>query len=207
MISAKARVKDLFGTLGLLPTVDAVYNEAHQLRQLPEATRLYLYNHWLTHVPSNRVRLAYLRNVIGLPIGEAVFIHMGCFIGGTQISVGHHSVIGRQCTLIGSGGSLAIGNNVSVTARAYVFCASHDPQSSSFAVRYGDVTIRDRAWIGAGAMIQPGVCIGEGAILGAMAVATKDVPDYAIWAGVPARPVGTRSRSLSYTLRYSPYFA
>jgi|HubBroStandDraft_6_1064221.scaffolds.fasta_scaffold183432_2 acetyltransferase-like isoleucine patch superfamily enzyme len=207
MSAVKIRVKELFGTLGLLPTVDAIYGNAHQLAQLPDATRQYLYNHWITHVPSNRARLAYLRAVLGVPIGEHSFVHMGCFFAGTEISIGHHTVIGRQCTLSGAGATLTIGNNVSITARAYVFTASHDVNSPDFASTHSDVTIDDHAWIGAGAMIMPGVHVGRGAVLGAMATATKDLPEFSIWAGVPARQIGTRSRDLAYTLRYEPYLA
>lgn len=204
---AKTRLKLLFGRLGLLPTVDAVYGQADQLKQLPEAARLYFYNHWVTHAPSNRVRLAYLRTVLGISIGDGSFVHMGCFFAGTDISIGHHTVIGRQCTLSGAGAQLTIGNNVSITARVYVFTASHDVDSPDFASTHADVVIDDHAWIGAGAMIMPGVHVGRGAVLGAMATATKSLPEYSIWAGVPARQIGTRNRDLAYTLRYEPYLA
>lgn len=49
------------------------------------------------------------------------------------------------------------------------------------------VVIRCNAWIGAGAMILPGVTVGENAIVAAGAVVTKDVPDNAVVAGVPAK--------------------
>ncbi len=52
------------------------------------------------------------------------------------------------------------------------------------------VTIGDDVWIGAGAIVQGGVRIGTGAIAGAAAVITRDVPAYAIVAGNPAEPVG-----------------
>ncbi|CAN5673185.1 hypothetical protein BH11MYX1_BH11MYX1_00730 [soil metagenome] len=203
----KTRVKQLFGALGLLPTVDKVYGQAHQLSQLPEAARLYFYNHWITHVPSNAVRLAYLRAVVGVPVGEGTFIHLGCFFAGAGISIGHNTVIGRQCTLSGAGAQLTIGNNVSITARAYIFTASHDVHSPAFASTHADVVVEDYAWIGAGAMVMPGVTIGRGAVLGAMATATKDLPEYSIWAGVPAKQIGTRNRDLTYTLHYEPYLA
>ena len=68
------------------------------------------------------------------------------------------------------------------------------------------VVIEDYAWIGARAMILPGVTIGKGAVLGASAVATKNVPEYSIFAGIPAKQIGIRSRELRYQLNYSPYF-
>jgi acetyltransferase-like isoleucine patch superfamily enzyme len=193
--------------MSLRSRLNMVYVKALQARDVPTQFKTYLYNHWLTNFPSNRVRIAYLRHALDYKIGTKTFVHMGCFFEGDRITIGDNTVIGRHCYLGGSGGSLTIKNNVSITARSYMFCASHDVNSPTFASVYGDVVIDDYAWIGAAAVIQPGVHIGRGAVLGAVAVATKAIPDFAIWGGVPARPIGTRNPSLTYTLDYSPYFA
>lgn len=186
--------------------LNEVYASVRQARQLPSAFKFYLYNHWLTNFPSNRVRLAYLRRALGIEIGKETFVHMGCFFDGENTSIGDNTVIGRNCFLGGSGGKLVIKNNVSITARTYIFCASHDVDSPDFASVHADVVIEDHAWIGAGVTILPGVHVGRGAVLGAVAAATKDIPEFTVWAGVPARPIGTRNRALAYTLRYAPYF-
>lgn len=54
------------------------------------------------------------------------------------------------------------------------------------------MVLEDGCDIGAGAVILPGVRIGQGAIIGAGAVVTSDIPSYEIWAGVPARKIGKR---------------
>lgn len=54
-------------------------------------------------------------------------------------------------------------------------------------VKIGKITVKRGAWIGAGAVLLPGVTVGEGAIVGANAVVTENVPDYEVWAGNPAR--------------------
>lgn len=59
-------------------------------------------------------------------------------------------------------------------------------------VSRGDVNIGNDVWIGAEAMILSGVSIGDGAVIGARAVVSRDVPAYAIVAGNPAQPVGRR---------------
>jgi maltose O-acetyltransferase len=59
------------------------------------------------------------------------------------------------------------------------------------------IRVKDRAWIGCGAIILPGVTIGEGAVVAAGAVVHKDVPDYAVVGGVPAKVLQQIERSSS----------
>lgn len=70
-----------------------------------------------------------------------------------------------------------------------------------------DIVIEDDVWIGYGALIFPGVTIGQGAVVGAKAVVTKDIPPYAIAIGIPAKPIKYRFpeeiRSFLLTLDYS----
>ena len=68
--------------------------------------------------------------------------------------------------------------------------------------------IGDWAWLSFRSTILPGVTIGEGAVVAAGAVVTRDVPPYAIVAGIPARVVGERPRELDYDLntQAAPWF-
>jgi maltose O-acetyltransferase len=71
------------------------------------------------------------------------------------------------------------------------------------------VVVGDHAWLSFRCTVLPGVTIGEGAVVAAGAVVTKDVPRYAIVAGIPARVIGERSpRGLDYdlTLANTPWF-
>ena len=120
-----------------------------------------------------------------------------------NISIGNNSVIGRSCVLLGE---IIIKNNVSITAEAYIFTSSHLVNSPSFECFYKTVEIEDYAWLGARAMVLPGVKIGKGAVLAAASTATKDIPAYSIYAGTPAKEIGKRSEAIDYTLLYSPYF-
>jgi acetyltransferase-like isoleucine patch superfamily enzyme len=162
----------------------------------------YLYNYWITKLPFHFLRVAYMRHVMGIRIGRDSFIHMGCFMSG-NISIGDHSVIGRQCTLIGD---IDIGNNVSITAETYIFTSSHLVNSPDFECFYTKVSIEDYAWIGARAMVLPGVAIGKGAVIGAASVVTKSISPFSISVGAPAREVGKRSQDLRYTIQYQPFF-
>ncbi len=67
------------------------------------------------------------------------------------------------------------------------------------------MTVDDRAWIAFGAIILPGVTIGEGAVVAAGAVVTRDVAPFTIVAGAPAKEVGTRNRDLNYRLSCRPF--
>ena len=85
-----------------------------------------------------------------------------------------------------------IGDRVAIAPNVTIITSS-SPERSKLneyhLARYEKVIIENDAWIGAGVIILPGVRIGEGAICGAGAVITKDVPPYTIVAGVPARVI------------------
>jgi maltose O-acetyltransferase len=93
---------------------------------------------------------------------------------------------------------------VSIGPEASILTLGHDPNCPVFADRGGDVVIGDRVWIGYRAIILPGVKIGEGAVIGAGAVVTRDVAPFTIVAGSPARKVGERNPDLEYRLDFCP---
>jgi acetyltransferase-like isoleucine patch superfamily enzyme len=89
-------------------------------------------------------------------------------------------------------GNLTIGDRVSIAPRVTIVTSSHPNRSRirSFApVAKGPVIIGDDAWIGAHAVILPGVTIGRGAVVATAAVVVTDVPPLAIVAGQPARQI------------------
>lgn len=168
-----------------------------------QAFVLYVYNYWITFFPVYWVRKIYLKHVLRVKVGKQSFIHMGCVFYPNSIVVGENSVIGRGCHFLGD---ITIKDNVSITAQTYIFTTSHHKNSASFDIYNIPVVIEDFAWIGARAMILPGVRIGKGAILGAASTATKDIPDFAIFVGAPARQVAIRDAALDYKLVYFPFF-
>jgi len=169
------------------------------------AFKFYLYNHAVTHVPGYFFRTSYLRFLLGYRIGPGVAIHMGCFVTGEHIEIGRNSVINRRCYLDGRGG-LRIGESVSISPEVYLISATHAADDPKFGSVMKPVLIGDRVWIGARAMVLPGVTIEEGAVLGAGSVAGKNIPSRAICVGNPARQVRMRGGDLNYKLRYFPWF-
>lgn len=169
------------------------------------ATAFYLYNHCVTRIPSYAVRHAWLRVVLRMRIGAGAAVHMGCFFTGRHVRIGRNTVINRNCYLDGRAG-LSIGDNVSVSPECYLLTLGHDARDPGFKASPGPVAIGDRAWLGARAMILPGVTLGEGAVVGAGSVVTRPVDAYAIVAGTPAKRIGERPKGLAYELRYFPWY-
>jgi maltose O-acetyltransferase len=131
---------------------------------------------------------------------------MNCrFLNGRKVYLGDRNVLNFGCLLDGRVYPIHIGNDVSIGPEATILTLGHDPQSPDFADKGGEVVIGNHAWIAYRAIILPGVRIGEGAVVAAGAVVTRDVEPFAIVAGSPARKVGERNRNLSYQLNFHPF--
>jgi acetyltransferase-like isoleucine patch superfamily enzyme len=122
-----------------------------------------------------------------------------------NFQLGESSTINRGCRLDNRGG-ITIGENVSISEDVIILTGDHDSSSFDFAGRARPVTIEKYVWIGTRAMVLPGVTIGEGAIVAAGSVVTKNVPSYTIVAGVPARSIGVRRKDLKYSTAYRRLF-
>ena len=107
-----------------------------------------------------------------------------------QLTLGTRVDIGEYTHIRASGG-VTIGDGVLIAAGAVITSREHPSQTPRFGVTVdAPVVIEDEAWIGAGAIVLPGVTIGRGAIVGAGAVVTSSVAPFTIVGGVPARPIG-----------------
>lgn len=120
------------------------------------------------------------------------------FANPERIRAGRGLRLGARCHLwagpghgrIDIGDDVLFGPDVMVTAANYRFNDGHPVTNQS--MDEADVRIGDDVWIGAKAIILPGISIGDGAIIGAGAIVTADIPAMAIAVGVPARIVGRR---------------
>ena len=94
-------------------------------------------------------------------------------------------------------GSITIGNYVHTGTNVVMLGFNHGFYTRDIPTKEQDymdapIVIEDDVWIGAGAILLAGVTIGKGAIIAAGAVVNKDVPDYAIVGGVPAKVIKYR---------------
>lgn len=146
---------------------------------------------WIGHIPLHFVRRAAYR-LAGVKMGHGSTIHMWAnFFQPKNIEIGQDTVIGNNAFLDGRA-SLIIGNHVDIAAEVLIYNSEHDINSEDFSAIEESVEIGDYAFIGPRVIILPGVKIGRGAVVAAGAVVTKDVSDFAIVGGVPAKVIGER---------------
>jgi len=132
---------------------------------------------WLAmHHPDNRVR-KWLFRATGVRIGSRSVLNI------------HLRVLDDYEPLVVIGDRVSIAPNVTLVAAAAANNAllSELPEGVERLIRRSPVRIENDAWIGAGAIVLPGVTIGAGAIVGAGAVVTREVEPRTVVAGVPAR--------------------
>jgi len=161
----------------------------------------FVINDCLPAIPFWNIRKMFLR-IAKMKIGEGTFVMKKCYLmEPTRIRIGKNSHINRGCLLDGRGG-LTIGDSVSVSHQVSIITGSHDKDATDFREKDLPIVIEDYAWIGANATILQNVTIGKGAVVCAGAVVVKDVPEYTIVGGVPAKPIGTRNGKLDYKCKW-----
>lgn len=165
---------------------------------------------YVGYIPSHHIRRFFYR-VQGMKIGKGSTLHMGAvFYDASKISVGEDSIIGENAVLDGRA-PLRIGNHVDIASEVMIYNSQHNINSPDFAkveeVILEPVEIGDYVFIGPRAIILPGVKIGYAAVVGAGAVVTRDISDYAVVGGVPARVIGERKlKNPSYRLGRAAWF-
>ncbi|WP_340817874.1 acyltransferase [Methanolobus sp. WCC4] len=140
----------------------------------------YTYKKWLaSNHPDPEIRIKFFK-LTGIEIGDDTFVNQNVIIVDDRFSTQIKVKIGDRVAI--SPGVILIScsspNNSLLKSNDYV---------KGNLIKTEDITIGNDAWIGAGAIILPGVDIGEKAIIGAGAVVTKDVPAMTIVSGVPAK--------------------
>lgn len=126
-----------------------------------------------------------------------------------RVEIGDCTHIDQFCVLYGQGG-LKIGSRCAIASGVIIYTQSNqyafDPESDIIEqpVYYAPVTIGDDVWIGAGAIILPGVSVGDHAVIGAGALVHKNVDPWMIAAGVPARMMGDRRARKARSVEQGP---
>jgi putative colanic acid biosynthesis acetyltransferase WcaF len=130
--------------------------------------------------------------VFGANLSGMPFIHSTAKIQiPWNLTMQHRACLG-ECTNAYSLGKIEILEGATVAQEAYLCTGTHDFKDPNLQLITKPITIGKNSFIGARAMILPGVIIGDQAIVGAMSVVSRDVPDHQIVAGNPAIKIGER---------------
>ena len=131
---------------------------------------------------------ALLERIWGQPLDNSVRMFPPFYTAfGKTTRVGKEVFINFGCTFLDQGG-ITIEDGVFIGPGAKILTEGHPEEPELRNTLHTEpVVIRRNAWIGAGAMILPGITIGENAIVAAGSVVTKDVPNNTVVAGVPAK--------------------
>jgi acetyltransferase-like isoleucine patch superfamily enzyme len=140
----------------------------------------------------------------GISLGRNVTVAKGTIIvctgvianRGIGLTIGNNSAIGAQ-SFLGCQGGVRLGNNVIMGPGVRIFSENHNFDDVTIPIRLqGEtrkgVVIHDDCWVGSGVTILDGVCIGEGSMVAAGSVVTKDIPPFSVVAGIPARILKNR---------------
>lgn len=153
---------------------------------------------FLSPTPYNSRLKAWLLRLRGAKIGSNPVIDQAVRIRSPENFQLGDDVLISHGVLITTGGGVTIGHRVLIGYDAKLLSTNHIiPEDINVPIRFSrnnklPITIADDVWIAANVIITAGVTIGRGAVIAAGAVVTKNVPEGAIMAGVPARLVRTR---------------
>jgi putative colanic acid biosynthesis acetyltransferase WcaF len=121
------------------------------------------------------VRVSLLK-LFGARVGERVLIrHRVRILWPWKLSIGDNSWIGEGAWLLNLE-PIGIGANVCVSQEAFLCTGGHDHRSEDFRYRNAPIVVGDGAWIGARAVVLPGVTVGVRSVVGATTTVTRDVP-------------------------------
>lgn len=150
-------------------------------------------------LPIHALRIAALRRW-GAAVGPGAIFYHGFEVRNAKgLKVGARASIGNDAILDARGG-ITIGSDVNLSTGVSLWTGQHDWQSPSFAYEKAPIVIGNNAWLSTRVIVLPGVTIGEGAVVAAGAVVTRDVEPYALVGGVPAKKLGERPAPMTYEL-------
>jgi len=129
-----------------------------------------------------------LSEITGCQIDKSTTVFIPFYTNfGRHTKIGKNVFINHDCSFLDLGG-ITIEDNVQIGPKVSLITENHplDP-STRKSLDLKSVLIKRNAWVGAGAIILPGVTIGENSVVAAGAVVNKDVPDNTVVGGVPAK--------------------
>lgn len=137
-------------------------------------------------LPDDPGYMQYLEELFGRDLSDVRILTPFICDFGNRVKFGKGVFINHSAILSASGG-IEFEDGVMAAPGLRIATINHDMNNRHTLYTYGKVTVKKNAWLGMNVTICPGVTIGKYAVVGAGAVVTKDVPDYAVVGGVPAK--------------------
>ncbi len=130
-----------------------------------------------------------------ITLGEESFVAANCFLHG-PLTIGREVAINHGCSFDGGKAGITIGDQTRIANQVKLYAFDHGmaPDMPIYQQNNSSrgITIGQDVWIGAGAGVRDGVTIGDHAVIAMNAMVTRNVPDFAIVAGNPAKVIGDR---------------
>ena len=139
-------------------------------------------------LPDDPSYMKYLEELFGRDLSDVRILTPFICDFGNRVKFGKGVFINHSAILSASGG-IEFEDGVMIAPGVRIATINHDMNNRHTIYTYGKVTIKKNAWLGMNVTICPGVTVGKYAVVGAGAVVTKDVPDYAVVGGVPAKVI------------------
>ena len=139
-------------------------------------------------MPDDSSYVKYLEELFGRKLDDVRILTPFICDFGNRVKFGKGVFINHSAILSASGG-IEFEDGTMAAPGLRIATINHDMNERHTTYTYGKVTVKKNAWLGMNVTICPGVTIGEYAVVAAGAVVTKDVPDYAVVGGVPAKVI------------------
>lgn len=163
---------------------------ADRLRRVTWGLAHALLVHW-TPRPCHRWRV-WIYRAFGARLGRHCHIYPGAVVWAPWHLVCEDEVGIANGAIIYNMGVITIGRRAVISQGAHLCAGTHDYTDPNFVLIPKPITVGAEAWICAEAFLHPGVTIGEGAVIGARSVVTKDMPPWMVCAGHPCVPLKPR---------------
>jgi acetyltransferase-like isoleucine patch superfamily enzyme len=158
-------------------------------------------------IPFHTVRNFIYRYFYKANLKDNVIIYSGAEIRSpNKLTIGKGSIIGHY-SVLDARNFIEIGENVNFSHGVWLWTEQHnhnDPDFSTESPKKKKIIICDRVWLGPRVIVLPGCTIGEGAVVGAGSVVTKDIEPFTINAGIPAKKIAERNRNINYIFNGKP---
>ena len=139
-------------------------------------------------VPLSEEYFSLMRELFYNQIGEnSIVYNQLTVVRPKNVKIGKNVTVMNGALMMSAGG-ITLEDNVLIAANVQLITNNHDPYDR-YVITCKPILIKEGAWVGAGATILPGVTVGKHAIIGANSVVSKDIPDYAVAVGCPAKVI------------------